>query len=145
MRKIYDTSYGIIPVRQGESGWEVLLIHQISNDRGDSYWIVPKGHPEEGESPLETATRELQEETGLVPEKVEDTQPIRLSYQFRHAGTMIHKTVVFFVGHIAQGAKLTLQVAEVKEAAWFSFSKAQSRITHANARRMLQKAEAYLT
>lgn len=145
MSKKFDTSYGIIPVRHGESGWEVLLIHQISNERGDSYWIVPKGHPESGESALETATRELYEETGLTPEKVNTDRPIKLSYQFRHAGEVIHKTVVFFIGHIAQGAKLTLQAAEVKEAAWFSLQAAQSRITHANARRMLQKVEAYLT
>jgi 8-oxo-dGTP pyrophosphatase MutT (NUDIX family) len=139
-----DRSYGIIPVRKGGMGWEVLLIHQISNARGDSYWIVPKGHPESGESPVETATRELYEETGLRPDSVNDAHPITLSYRFKHAGAIVQKTAVFFVGYIARSAELTLQVAEVKEAVWLPLHAAQTRITHANARRMLQKVEDYL-
>ncbi|WP_293173184.1 NUDIX hydrolase [Oceanithermus sp.] len=42
---------------------EVLLIR----DR-NGYWVFPKGHVEPGEAPLETALREVAEETGVQAE-----------------------------------------------------------------------------
>lgn len=40
-----------------------LLIAHPTNSR---YWDIPKGRVEPGEQPADTASRELQEETGLV-------------------------------------------------------------------------------
>ena len=45
---------------------EVLLL-----ERNDGRWDLPKGHVEEGESFLEGALRECQEETGWSPQKAE--------------------------------------------------------------------------
>lgn len=50
-------AYGVI-VREGE----VLLAHW--NERGRSGWTLPGGGMEPGESPIETAVREIWEETG---------------------------------------------------------------------------------
>lgn len=144
MPKVNDISYGIIPVRPASRGFEVLLIHQISNERGDTYWIMPKGHPEKGETPLQAATRELFEETGLQTQHVNDGFPITLKYTFWYGDDHIYKTVTFFVGHIEQDSKLSINKREVKEAAWFSFDEAKKKITHANARRVLEKAEKFL-
>lgn len=52
------TTCGVI-VTNGAS----LLIAHPTNGR---YWDIPKGRMEPGESPLQTASRELQEETGLI-------------------------------------------------------------------------------
>ena len=38
----------------------VLLLHLITHD----YWLVPKGHMEDGETTKEAAIREVVEETG---------------------------------------------------------------------------------
>lgn len=40
---------------------QILLFRQVSAD----YWQISKGHMENGESPEQTAIRELKEETGL--------------------------------------------------------------------------------
>lgn len=144
MPKVNDISYGIIPVRPASSGFEVLLIHQISNERGDTYWIMPKGHPEKGETPLQAATRELFEETGLQTQHVNDGFPITLKYTFWYGNDHIHKTVTFFIGHINAEANLVLNDREVKEAGWFSLKEAKQKITHANARKVLEKAEKFL-
>lgn len=42
-----------------------LLTHPTSRPKTKGNWDIPKGHMETGEYPLETAIRELQEETGL--------------------------------------------------------------------------------
>ena len=66
MEKTTDVSYGVIPIRQVGDTWEVFLIHQFSNIGNNSYWVFPKGHPEAGETPEQTAKRELIEETGMT-------------------------------------------------------------------------------
>jgi 8-oxo-dGTP pyrophosphatase MutT (NUDIX family) len=53
-------SAGIIPVRRFGSEMRFLLL------RCFSYWDFPKGETEPGEDPLDTARREVAEETGLT-------------------------------------------------------------------------------
>lgn len=145
MQTKQDASYGIVPVRRVRGVYQVLLIHQISNLRGDSYWIIPKGHADPGETPLETATRELHEETGLTPTHVEEDHPFTLSYNFKYEGVRVNKTVTFFVGHIDPQASLVLQAAEVKDARWCTEHRAYRRVTHKSARTVLQSVFAYLS
>jgi 8-oxo-dGTP pyrophosphatase MutT (NUDIX family) len=51
---------GIIVVRKIEGKWLYLLL------RAYNYWDFPKGEPQKGEKPLQTACREVREETGLT-------------------------------------------------------------------------------
>ncbi len=49
---------------------KVLLVHPggpFFKKKGDGYWSIPKGEPNENESPLETAKREFEEEIGVIP------------------------------------------------------------------------------
>src|SRR5204863_2611801 len=60
---------GILMFRRGAQGLEVLLAHPggpfwAKKDLGA--WTIPKGEPAPGEDPLETARRELAEETGFT-------------------------------------------------------------------------------
>jgi 8-oxo-dGTP pyrophosphatase MutT (NUDIX family) len=52
---------GGVPLRTGENGVEVLVVHRASY--GD--WSFPKGKCEPGESDEACAVREVEEETGL--------------------------------------------------------------------------------
>ena len=132
-----DASFGIVPARFANGEWQVLLIHQISNMRGDSYWILPKGHAEGSETPLEAAERELYEETGLRAERIDTAETFTLRYNFRYEGEQINKTVTYYIGYVPETAQLTLRPEEVKEAVWCNEAEARSRITHQNARHML--------
>ena len=144
MKTKTDTSYGIVPVRRIAGRYEVLLIHQVSNLRGDSYWIIPKGHPEPGEGPVATALRELKEETGLAPYQVDSEHPLELRYTFWVDNTQIDKTVLFYIGYIEPDDELRLSPSEVKEARWLSYEAACEQITHKNARGVVEKAFALL-
>jgi 8-oxo-dGTP pyrophosphatase MutT (NUDIX family) len=46
---------------------ELLLCHVTGND----FWDLPKGKIEKGETPIEAAIRETQEETGFIAKKEE--------------------------------------------------------------------------
>ncbi|MDD2565890.1 MAG: NUDIX domain-containing protein, partial [Candidatus Gracilibacteria bacterium] len=55
-----DESFGIIPLIKTINGLKIL---EIQHNAG--HWGLPKGHPEGNESNIETARRELTEETGI--------------------------------------------------------------------------------
>jgi 8-oxo-dGTP pyrophosphatase MutT (NUDIX family) len=52
-------SAGVIVIRRAKGVWRYLLL------RAYNYWDFPKGIVEKGEDPLQTALREVAEETGL--------------------------------------------------------------------------------
>ncbi len=52
-------SAGVVVVRRGEGNWKYLFLRAYRN------WDFPKGIVEPGEEPLETAKREVKEETGI--------------------------------------------------------------------------------
>ncbi len=61
-------SYGLVPWRRDGAGLEVLVAHMggpLWARRDAGAWTFPKGRPEAGEEPLETARREYAEELGL--------------------------------------------------------------------------------
>jgi len=78
-------------------------------------WVLPGGNAEAGESPLETATREVLEEMGLR------IQPERLTgvyYQADHrAGEFIH---FVFACKIPADARIETDPAEVAEYGFFA-------------------------
>jgi len=62
-------SAGLLPYRRRAGAVEVLLVHPggpFFRRRDAGAWSVPKGEVAPGEDPLDTARRELSEETGLA-------------------------------------------------------------------------------
>lgn len=53
-------SCGVVVARSTDDGWVTLML------RAFHHWDFPKGIRERGEEPLETAIREVAEETGLT-------------------------------------------------------------------------------
>jgi 8-oxo-dGTP pyrophosphatase MutT (NUDIX family) len=139
-----DTSYGIIPIRRVENGWEIFLIRQYSKIGDNTYWAVPKGHLEVGETPQEAARRELWEETGLVPEVMLAEPTFDLQYAFDFGRDRIEKTVTFFIGIITDCTSCKLDPAEVKEAAWFSLETAASRLDYQDTKNLFLRAKSYI-
>jgi bis(5'-nucleosidyl)-tetraphosphatase len=126
-------SFGIVPFSNEKTTWEVLLIlHREGN-----HWGFPKGKANPGETPLEAATRELKEETGLIVAHVLREQPLIEQYQFRRKKQFIVKTVQYFPALI-QG-NLQLQEEEIREAKWLTVPEALQQLTFREARHVLQE------
>lgn len=138
-----DISYGVIPIRRVENTWEVFLIHQFSKIGNNSYWVFPKGHPEENETPEQAASRELKEETGMVYDTLLNEPTFDLNYSFVFDGVQIEKTVKFFVGVITN-MDFKLDAIEVKEAGWYSLDAATERLDYQDTKQMFQSVRKFL-
>ncbi len=138
-----DESFGVVPVRETTTGFEVLLINQNAKT-GGTFWTLPKGHREEGETVTEAAARELEEETGLSDVVIKSEQVFSMQYQFQHESTTIDKTVFFYLGMIRSGKEQILVPREVAELAWLSLPEAIDRATHDEVKRILEEVQHYL-
>lgn len=120
---IQETSFGIVPLKNINGDWHVLL---IKHSKGE-YWAFPKGHREEGETPFQAAARELLEETGLSVAQVLFEEIFSETYQFRRESTLIEKTVVYFAAEVK--GEMALQSSEVSESRWIKWKEAEQVIT----------------
>lgn len=91
-------------------------------------WGLPKGTPDEGESPEQTALREVQEETGLEVALQGDLGEIE--YWFSRPGARVHKRVQFFL-MTATGGSMEAHDPEFDRVSWFPTGLAMTTLTHA--------------
>ncbi|MBA3722126.1 MAG: NUDIX domain-containing protein [Parachlamydiaceae bacterium] len=134
-----EFSYGIIPLKVLPNvGWEVLLIQHHSG-----YWSFPKGHPDEGETPQQTAARELEEETGLQVEAFLSDEPFSENYTFFFQKTRIFKTVAYFLAKVK--GKVVLQKEEVSDSRWVPLDQATQYITFKEGKDLCLKAQKFLS
>lgn len=120
-KEIKLRSYGIIPVAMLESGEvEFLLLRAYKN------WDFPKGGSDENESPVETARREMTEETGIVD--------VEMPWGELSKSTVVYgagKVATYYLGRIGKRS-ITLPVSEElgrpehDEYRWVSYQEAKT-------------------
>ena len=114
--------------------------------RPEGLWALPKGRIDPGESPAETAVREVREETGVEGRLVEKLGDVRYVYTASYeggSGERIFKVVSFFllgasrgrIGAIAEEMRV-----EVAEARWLPLAEAPRLLAYAGEREMAAKA-----
>ena len=125
MTVILDESFGIIPLRKREDGvWEVFVILHKSGH----HWSFPKGHKNNpGEDSFAAAERELLEETGLRIVQKFSFPPLQETYEFRHKGGRVRKTVQYFTAEVA--GKPILQPEEIRDGRWIALAEASRLLT----------------
>jgi len=115
--------------RRGAGGPELVLVHRPAYDD----WSFPKGKLHEGESEIEAALREVEEEIGVRCAVGRELGSI--SYV---DGKGRPKTVRYWEMSLAEGD--TLQPAnEVDEARWTSVAMARQMLTYEHDRRLLDR------
>jgi dihydroneopterin triphosphate diphosphatase len=81
---------------------ECLTLRRGTGGRCPGSWETVHGHIEPGERPAEAATRELAEETGLVPERLYNLSRVESFYQHRIDEVALVPVFVAFVGDAAE-------------------------------------------
>jgi len=123
IEKIEDESFGVVPLIEEGATWKVFLIlHKEGN-----HWGFPKGHKQGIESPIQAATRELKEETGLDIVRLISEAPIGEQYQFRRKGKIILKKVYYFPALVS--GEFIPQIEEIREGRWMTFEEAMKQLT----------------
>ncbi len=143
MKRIKDHSYGLIPIWRKDHKNKFLLIHMYGMDSGKSHWTFPKGHREEGESPVQTAVRETEEETGVSVDFVDQSQKFISTYDFIYKGVRVDKIVTYFICFVKK-PYIKVQESEIIEANWYTYNDARERLTHSVTKKLLDDVIVYL-
>ncbi|MCA1812589.1 MAG: NUDIX domain-containing protein [Halobacteriales archaeon] len=136
---IQEVSAGGIVFRRTPRGVQYLLLKY-----GAGHWDFPKGHVEEGETPLMASKREIHEETGLRPEQQDYIVGFkqRVTYHYRRGQQLVKKDVHFFLVEVQQeGIKIS---HEHLDHAWVTLDEALQKLTFKTAKDLLSQANRFL-
>ena len=122
---------------------EFLLIQHPTKSNGDEgHWDFPKGHVEGNETELETAKRELIEETGIVNFRLFDGFRHRIEYNFQKGNEMVLKEVIFFLAE--SNTKEVVLSSEHQNFVWLNEDLAHNKLTYTNAKEVLAAVKIFL-
>ncbi len=130
---LHEKSCGAIVYRRFHGNIEILLIKHINS----GHWSFPKGHVEGDETELETARREIKEETGLDV-ILDQTFRETVSYSPKRD---TQKIVVYFLA-LARNSVFVPQEEEIAEIRWVDIVRATQMLTYENDKTIVTKARA---
>lgn len=145
MKRESHHSAGVVLFREGEERAYLLLRSALTRR---PVWEFAKGAVESGETEMEAAQRELQEETGLAPgdyTMVDDfREEERYSFTRGSGGGRRHirKRVTYFLARWRRG-EVTIS-REASRYAWVPVPQAQRMLRFPEKRKVLAAAEARL-
>jgi 8-oxo-dGTP pyrophosphatase MutT (NUDIX family) len=129
-----ERSAGGVVVRGEEA---IVIVPTRRGARGQKVLALPKGHVDPGETPAQTALREVREETGVEAELVEKLGDVRYFYQ--RGGKRIFKRVTFYLLEY-RGGSIDDHDDEVEEARWMPLTEAAEALSYDGEREMAGRA-----
>ena len=103
-------------------GGKVLMVLQTNGTLA-----FPKGHVEDGETEIETAMREILEETG-VETVLDQNKRVELNYYIESLD--IDKHVVIYVGKPVGGIEVRPQEGEIEAVDWVKIPEVEDKLTY---------------
>jgi 8-oxo-dGTP pyrophosphatase MutT (NUDIX family) len=138
-----ELSAGAIVFRKEGKEIKYLLLYKKAHDIYRAQWNFPRGWVESGESLQDTATREIEEETGISDLKFLEGFEENIRFTYRREGELIKKDVIYLIAE-TKTHQVTLSF-EHDEYGWYSFDDAIEKLTFENDRVVLKKANVLLT
>ena len=134
MTCLYEKSCGAVVYKRTPRGVYYLLIKNRSKNIG-----FPKGHVEMDETELDTAAREIFEETNV---KVVIDKNFRISYNYT-VSFFIKKQAVYYVAEIV-GGDIKVPEEEILDYSFVPFDEAVKLLSYPNEKRILRSANQYI-
>ena len=139
-KKVQIRAAGGIVWREGIEPGEpefLLLLH-----RHGHYWSFPKGRRNKGETDLETAKREIREETGIddftLLERGGNLFSSSVRYFVRRGKSFIPKEVRYFLVKFSKKVEVSLSREHIAYK-WLKFDDAIANLSHRNSKELLTK------
>jgi 8-oxo-dGTP pyrophosphatase MutT (NUDIX family) len=136
-----EFSAGGVVVRRLRGGWRVAAIQP----GGKEVWALPKGLVGPGESPAETAAREVAEETGVDGRLIEKLGDVRYVYTWQ--GERVFKVVSFYLFRYLRGRLGDIPSEHAHEVAatrWLPLEEAPQLLAYKGEREMAERAQELL-
>ena len=135
LKMLHEKSCGAIVYRKYHGNTEILLIKHVNS----GHWSFPKGHVEGDETEVETAKREIMEETGI---------DVILEPTFREIVTYspkkdTQKNVVYFIAK-AKNTDYVPQEEEIADIRWVEIGRAGQVLSYENDRSIVNKAKKFI-
>ena len=115
------------------------IIYFLIEKMNKGHFSLPKGHVENNETEIETALREIKEETNLDV-TIDASFAETISYEVNNGNI---KDVTFFIGKYKNG-KIKNQEKEVSQIYFLPFDKAYNKLTFPSDKQVLLKAYLFL-
>ncbi len=135
---INEVSSGAILFRRNNHTITFLILHYYSG-----HWDFPKGNKEEGESNLETALREIMEETGIRDVIILDKFMKQVFYKYKRNNHLVSKKVTYFLAE-TKSTNVVLSKEHLNYV-WAQYDEAFQRITYSNSKEILTEGYKFLT
>jgi 8-oxo-dGTP pyrophosphatase MutT (NUDIX family) len=155
---VREFSAGGVVLRRMSGGWHIAAIEPEKEEpppgRGrrisarKPVLALPKGLIDEGENPVETAIREVREETGVAAALITKLTDIKYVYIRTWADReRVFKIVSFYLLRYQSGRideiKPEMRI-EVRRALWLPLEKAPVKLSYSGERQVVRKAQEYL-
>jgi len=130
-----EKSCGAVVYKLENDQYKFLIIKQTKG-----HYSFPKGHVEDNETEIETAIREIKEETNI---DVEIDSNFRVVHTYSPKPNVM-KDVVYFIAK-AINFDTHAQFEEVTEIMWLDYDQALQIISYDNSKELLKQSYEYLT
>jgi len=159
---VREISAGGVVIRKRDEAWWMAAIEPAGEAGAGSkkeisarvkkqkpVFALPKGIVDPGEKPLETALREVQEETGVTAELIAKLGDIKYVYSRSWGdGERVFKVVSFYLMRYVSGRidqiKSEMRV-EVARASWVHLEDAAKLLAYKGEKQMAKRAMEYVT
>lgn len=142
---IREKSVGIILFRYNNRDKEIQYL--VLYHRG-TYWNFPKGKVESGESEVETAKRELIEETGISNVQIVKGWRQQTNFFFKEdrggKQELIKKDFILYLAKMPKEAEVKIS-SEHNGFAWFNYKVAGKYLKFKSLKEIMKEADSYVT
>jgi 8-oxo-dGTP pyrophosphatase MutT (NUDIX family) len=135
----FEESFGIIAIKVIKDKYYTFLVKLKSGH----HIGFPKGHAASLEKPLDSAIRELKEETNLDFVALLQDNPLAEEYQIKKGASFIQKKVYYYIAEVS--GKVILDKNEILDGFWIEIEKAIDKITYNPSKEIAKKVIDFLT